>query len=126
MQEPVNAAPTRATLRANWIAALRSGKYKQGKRKLRVEDRYCCLGVACEVLGIEGVKDSEGYYCYSNLFAVAPQKVVEELGLINEVGSRNDGSTNLTRLNDEGKTFEEIANELESGAYFIREPEKVG
>ena len=102
-----------------WISALRSGKYKQGKKKLRVGDSYCCLGVACEVLGIEGVKDPEGYYCYSNLFAVAPMRVVEALGLINEVGSRNDGSTNLTRLNDEGKTFEEIADELESGKHFV-------
>ena len=36
-----------------WVVALRSRKYKQGKRVLRNvsgdQDEYCCLGVACEV-----------------------------------------------------------------------------
>lgn len=29
-----------------WSKALRSGKFKQGKGKLRNRDTYCCLGVA--------------------------------------------------------------------------------
>lgn len=41
-------------LKAKWIAALRSGEYKQTKgrllRKWRGEDRFCCLGVLCEVM----------------------------------------------------------------------------
>ena len=32
-----------------FIAALRSGKYKQGKGRLRQDNRFCCLGVACDV-----------------------------------------------------------------------------
>src|SRR5690242_19381506 len=34
-------------IKQRWIAALRSGKYKQGTGTLRSEDgeRYCCLGV---------------------------------------------------------------------------------
>lgn len=32
-----------------FIAALRSGKYKQGTGQLRVEDTFCCLGVACDI-----------------------------------------------------------------------------
>ena len=36
-------------LKKKWVAALRSGKYKQGKEVLRDGDRYCCLGVLCEV-----------------------------------------------------------------------------
>lgn len=33
-----------------WIEALRSGKYKQGKYHLRNRDSYfCCLGVACDL-----------------------------------------------------------------------------
>lgn len=31
-----------------WIADLRSGKFKQGRGQLRQGDRFCCLGVACE------------------------------------------------------------------------------
>lgn len=35
-----------------WIAALKSGTYEQGKQALQsVHGGYCCLGVACIVLG---------------------------------------------------------------------------
>lgn len=37
------------------VAALRSGKYKQGRSYLRVGDRYCCLGVACDLMVQEGM-----------------------------------------------------------------------
>ena len=33
-----------------WVANLRSGNYKQGKSRLRIEDQFCCLGVLCDVL----------------------------------------------------------------------------
>lgn len=40
-------------LKQKWVAALRSGEYKQGKGKLLYhengETSYCCLGVLCEV-----------------------------------------------------------------------------
>lgn len=32
-----------------WIAALRSGKYKQGKGQLQSDTGFCCLGVACKI-----------------------------------------------------------------------------
>lgn len=41
-----------------WVAALRSGDYKQGHGSLKLvdpktgENQYCCLGVLCEVMGI--------------------------------------------------------------------------
>ncbi len=31
------------------IAALRSGKYKQGRAALHEGDEFCCLGVACDL-----------------------------------------------------------------------------
>ena len=33
-----------------WVAALRSGSYRQARRVLRRNDRFCCLGVAEDVL----------------------------------------------------------------------------
>ena len=48
--------------KAKWIEALRSGQYKQGTNALIVErtsktgrelqPSYCCLGVACSIVGI--------------------------------------------------------------------------
>lgn len=32
-----------------WLAALRSGEYEQGRRVLRREDTFCCLGVLCDL-----------------------------------------------------------------------------
>ena len=36
-----------------WVSALRSGEYKQGKLYLKSENGYCCLGVLCDILGVE-------------------------------------------------------------------------
>jgi hypothetical protein len=37
-------------LKAKWVAALRSDKYKQGRRSLHnTSGEFCCLGVLCEV-----------------------------------------------------------------------------
>jgi hypothetical protein len=36
-----------------WLISLRSGKYKQCEENLRNESGFCCLGVACEIQGIE-------------------------------------------------------------------------
>jgi hypothetical protein len=33
-----------------WVKALRSGEYKQGRAQLRSKkDKFCCLGVLCDV-----------------------------------------------------------------------------
>lgn len=38
-------------IKTKWVEALRSGKYKQGKKSLRSRegDKYCCLGVLCDL-----------------------------------------------------------------------------
>ncbi len=40
-----------AKLKADWIAALRSGEFKQGHLRLGDKRGYCCLGVLCKVAG---------------------------------------------------------------------------
>lgn len=39
--------------RAAWLAALRSGSYRQARMALRRNDAYCCLGVAEDVVDCE-------------------------------------------------------------------------
>lgn len=40
-------------VKAKWVAALRSGEYRQGKKMLKTpEGSYCCLGVYCAITGV--------------------------------------------------------------------------
>ena len=102
-----------------WISALRSGKYKQGKDYLRVGDKFCCLGVACDILGIDGKEKENGVWWYEGHHGTAPKSVAKLMGLRDEYGTPSEGALDLTQLNDRGKTFEEIADELESGKHFV-------
>jgi len=52
-------------LQKNWLAALRSGKYKQGTGFLRDKnDGYCCLGVLCDVAGWQSELKAEKAYTF--------------------------------------------------------------
>jgi hypothetical protein len=91
-------------LKDKWIAALRSGKYKQGKYQLRDSDNcYCCLGVLCEVAGIP----YDGESCLNN----------EGVGVSYEPIRNILPGTGLGifyTMNDrDGKSFSEIANYIE-------------
>ena len=81
MTEPT---PLNPITRADWIAALRSGKYAQGTGQLHSfevgpepesepdengypvwkrtgRELFCCLGVACEIAGIPHYPDTAGF-----------------------------------------------------------------
>lgn len=45
------------SVKKKWVAALESGEYKRGTSRLRKPDeegvdRFCCLGVLCDISGI--------------------------------------------------------------------------
>ena len=42
------------TLKKKWLEALRSGEYKKGRRFLRKDGAYCCLGVLSDLMDPEG------------------------------------------------------------------------
>lgn len=113
-------------IKARWLEALRSGKYKQGRGKLRqavdVEGgaEYCCLGVLCDLAAKEGVGD----WVDGSLFrdAVEIQAGVLPPGVQAwartaygnpVVPDRTGGCTTLAAVNDQGATFEEIADLIE-------------
>lgn len=106
-----------------WIEALRSGKYQQGNGYLRtIDDKYCCLGVACEILGIESTVSLSGiayFYGESKMINILPTEAAKALG-INNIGqfeSYNDNNnkhTSLWELNDVDQlSFNEIADFIE-------------
>lgn len=106
-----------------WIKALRSGKYKQGRYALRdANDKYCCLGVACDLAVKAGVikkptlNDDESYYFSKGNYMQLPNKVRKWLGIHNKNGSCwiDDQYHSLISKNDTQKwSFKKIADFIE-------------
>lgn len=44
-----------SAIKAQWLAALRSGEYEQGQHKLRDGNAMCCLGVLCDIAAKAGI-----------------------------------------------------------------------
>lgn len=105
-----------------WVDALRSGNYSQAKERLKNDQSFCCLGVACDLF-----KDRVGGQWNGNVFVangvpnsfVLPREIADLLGLDDlrpEVICGDFGLEfeEVTSLNDSGKSFSEIADLLES------------
>jgi hypothetical protein len=97
-----------------WVAALRSGEYKQAQSQLKTEIGHCCLGVACELAKQAGVISD---YKSSEWFL--PVTVRNWLGLATHGGTYQESEDtdldmSLARKNDRGATFSEIADIIES------------
>lgn len=116
---------TKSEIRKAWVAKLRSGEYKQASSRLRtIDNRFCCLGVLCELAVEEGIIQPatlgpEGYEYgkdeMSPVTAVPPPKVVEWVGLGNKWGKfSNEFPYDLTVANDSKFTFEHIAGLIET------------
>lgn len=118
-------------VKKKWLEALRSGKYKQGKGKLKRSDTYCCLGVLCDLyiqeLDAKEEIDPETvqYWeeedqCYDNSGEL-PYEVIMWADLNKDIPDVRDGTRrlrNLAELNDgtdyiRPRTFEQIANYIE-------------
>lgn len=111
-------------VKAKWLEALRSGKYKQGTGMLRtLVDSFCCLGVLCKVHEKEAagtwVSENNGYAYSDGRKAdkgVLIDSVMDWAGLrgcapIVEYAPGEFGT--LSYLNDFGMKFEEIADLIE-------------
>jgi hypothetical protein len=97
-------------LAKKWVEALRSGKYEQGKNKLRSNDgkQFCCLGVLCQLAAPRKWVNCGGAYFHESGQSIAPLKVWSKV-----VGNSNLKQTRLSALNDSGASFSEIADEIE-------------
>lgn len=94
-----------------WVAALRSGKYKQGQHSLHNSgaNTYCCLGVAYKIVGytnkkLIGQAQLDVDKDYRKVPAVLREKCEAE----------NDLTSKLIDMNDSDRTsFKRIANWIE-------------
>lgn len=101
--------------KAKWLEALRSGRYKQGRGALSGIGGFCCLGVFCDVVDSAGWRPAvlgamawttgSGYLTTPSTTFIPRELAYPGLGAL--VQSR------LAEMNDNGASFEEIANWIE-------------
>ena len=107
-----------------WVKALRSGQYNQTEgalaRHRNGEDGFCCLGVLCNIMQEETGKLNVIYggntYRFNDEEGTLPKAVRIWAGMENESGYfkyKNGKAGELTDLNDNGKSFKQIANVIE-------------
>ena len=107
-----------------WVEALRSGKYKQGRGQLRFKNEYCCLGVLCDISKLGKWVSQDGFCDYEyttsssqdSCTSSLPSPVMEWANLRSVLGRFNPrkNSTTLVKINDDrGKSFVEIADIIE-------------
>lgn len=101
-------------IKKQWVEALRSGKYKQGREYLRTElskgtYNYCCLGVLCDIKDerIWDHKQPQDYINYA--YSEFPSYTILDWAKLN--GKIAEG---LAAMNDCGASFEEIADWIET------------
>lgn len=87
--------------KAKWVAALRSGEYRQGKGWLHNNGTYCCLGVACKVVGIP---NSDLRSCwiksYDQTFDSVPKILRGSSGVAYTLGKMNDDYISFFQIAD--------------------------
>jgi hypothetical protein len=118
-------------IQQEWVDALRSGKYKQGKGTLRRGDEFCCLGVLCEIAVKHGViapakkEEETNIFSYEGVIWPLPPKVQSFAGVKNRFG-KLDNINSLAKRNDTGTTLLEIADLIENNAdtLFVQASEK--
>lgn len=107
-----------AEIKSKWLAALRSGEYKQTKDVLcqLVEDKgthagHCCLGVLCEVMGLASEVADDGKW-FLDEGGSAKNRIYMPTNASNRAGIRQSEGE-LMGMNDAGKPFAEIADWIE-------------
>lgn len=107
------------TVKALWVAALRSGQYKQGMSQLRNErNEFCCLGVLCNLHAqahpeIAKTQTDPERYLRNRYYM--PEAVVQWSGLYTHRSVEiNNVRENLAYHNDRGVPFAQIADAIEA------------
>lgn len=120
---------------SEWLDALRSGKYRQGRDVLKSSgDSYCCLGVACELSDVGSWTPVNGSYGYKiedldTAITLMPRAVAKELDLPEKMNTYGLTSISndvfvfsspddvfmvrVSTMNDDGYLFAQIADAIE-------------
>jgi len=119
---------------SKWIAALRSGKYKQGKGALKYYTDgntclHCAVGVACEIMNPGGfylnkskqfddiVIDVKAFQLKDVVNPVVPDTKTNALLFSDDInkwlGLDTSFILDITKYNDGGSSFDRIADYIE-------------
>src|SRR5688572_30653463 len=107
-------------MKEKWLQALRSGEYTQGSGLLRTaDDKFCCLGVLCDLVTKEDSRATWTKQTISNVFeynteVCSREMLMPPVSLCKAVGIDDDmpphGTLNpthpfsvLAKLNDDGR-----------------------
>lgn len=109
-----------ANAKEQWINALRSGEYKQGKKMLHnvEENTFCCLGVLCKISGLNYNPKSpcvpQNVIMWSELNLVQPEVPLADIPEIKNKFEYWTNTIKLAHLNDEENfSFTQIADLVE-------------
>ena len=110
-------------IKAKWIKALRSGKYRQTRGKLKSRNgAFCCLGVLCDIQGAKAVwqndLDGGNYVFGGDKISMPPKPYWAEVprDQLDNLARRNDGYSwagNPPSENFHKHSFSEIADYIE-------------
>jgi hypothetical protein len=114
-------------VKTQWIDALNSGEYQQTKKQLFDGDKFCCLGVLCDLYSKEHGEEwdyrysdfedhNRWYFCDQG--EILPHVVMDWAGLKSENPKVEliDGESkealfsDIASMNDSGYTFKELSN----------------
>ena len=122
-------------VKQKWVAALRSGEYKQAGGRLRKGDCYCCLGVLTDLYDKDIQNDNhewyeeDGHYGYASdgvtVEATLPESVMKwadlkECNPVVREERMGKSLTSLAYLNDnEGLDFNQLADIIEAQLWLL-------
>lgn len=90
-----------------YVAALRSGLYAKEDGCLRSNVGYCAVGVLCDFVSRDSWSDTGlSFFTMDGHCAVAPEAILKKCKCKTDLSE-------LSSMNDNGKTFEEIADYVE-------------
>lgn len=94
--------------KTKWIAALRSGEYKQGNESLYnpSNNTHCCLGVACRVAGEDPLMSDEDGFIEG--LELVPEILHGDCGIPEKLAYMNDAIHGESH-----HSFDEIADWIE-------------
>ncbi len=106
-------------VKEKFVAALKSGKYKQGREALRRGDQFCCIGVLCDLKNPDDWIDPKAdvvEYRDANVYSYfqSGRTGSPPMGVMRWAGITERQVSDLIEMNDEGDaSFEQIAAHVE-------------